>query len=195
VRTARRAHQVSSVPRLIVWHNGHVAVGPHPLGRSPFVATLLATAGIVLFASALGPWVVTHTGSGGIEHLDGLRIGGRFMWIVELSLLLTAIATALRGPLLLSGVLAIGVGAFAGLFAQPLGSDIADVRGYLRVEGSAAGIANRITLSTHHPITALERGWGSNLLFVAAGLAFTAGVAAFLTVMRLDRERRLTRTI
>jgi hypothetical protein len=176
-----------------VWHNDDVRDRRGLSGASNLVAALLGAAGIASITAAFGPWVVTHTRSGGVEHITGVRLESLGWWVAGFGLILLAASAAARRWTVTSGLFAIPVGVLLWAWAHQVDADISDVRGYVRVEGSAAGISNSITHAAHlSGIDALRRGWGGTLLLAAAGLALAAaGIAVVVSASRFGRGKVL----
>jgi hypothetical protein len=158
--------------------------------RSPSVTLLpssLSLIGLALVICALAPWITTHKLGGGTETIRGLAIGG--WWVVALGVALVAGAAALwtvRSPAI--GSVGVPVGVVLPLLIVEVRSWIVEVRGYLRVEGSAYGVSNPITRSVQHPIVSLHGGSAIQVNTVAGVLAICAGVlAALFSVVSFTR--------
>jgi hypothetical protein len=92
-----------------------------------------------------------------------------------------------RSPVV--GSVGVPVGILLLLVLGEVRSSINEVRDYLRVEGSTAGVANPITQSVHRSFIAVHAGWPMQLLSVAAVLAIGGGVlAASFSLARLARR-------
>ncbi len=112
-------------------------------------------------------------------------------WVFALGVVLVVGAAALlltRSPVV--GTIGVPVGILLLLVVGEVRSWINSVRGYLRVEGSAAGVSNPITRSVHRSFVAVHAGWPMQLLTVASVLAIGGGaLAASFSLVRLTRRK------
>ncbi len=149
---------------------------------------MFALLGVTIAACAWARWVTTHALGGGTETVRGLAMDG--WWVFALGLVLVVGAAALlltRSPVV--GSLGVPVGILLLLVLGEVRSWISSVRGYLRVEGSAAGVSNPITRSVHRPFIAVHAGWPMQLLTVAAVFAIAGGtLAVSFSLARLARR-------
>ena len=172
------------------WHNGVVSEEPGRAKSSVAVATALVLLGFVITLLSLAPWVRTSSVGGGGENLTGVGLSNSGWLVFAAGALVAATGAVIFATrrAIVAGA-AIPAGALVVFVVSSVRQDLREVQGYLRVEGSAAGISSPITRAVHHPIAAIHLGWASRASDVASVLAIGAGVAVIaMWLLRLGRR-------
>ena len=180
--------------RVAAWHNGVVSEEPGRAKSSGAVATALVLLGFVIALLSLAPWVQTSRVGGDGENLTGVGLSNSGWLVFAAGALVAAtgaVIFATRRPIVAAA--ALPAGALVLFVLSSVRQDLREVQGYLRVEGSAAGISTPITRAVHHPIAAIHLGWAVRSSEVAAALAIGAGGAVIaMWLLRLGRRGSLT---
>ncbi len=146
---------------------------------SAVIAASLSGLGVAVAVGAFGTWVRVRFVGGDHGTIAGVALSPLGWWVFAIGVVLAlsgAASLATRSPV--AGILAIPGGALMLLALSEVRDEVRDVRGFLRVEHSAYGIANPITLAVQHPIAAVDPGWEVRWLAVTAVLAICIGVTA-----------------